>query len=106
MPDLSGGWETLLGAGAAGTLMAVWQIITNWRESSWRRADSAVNDLERWRRDADDAREWEAAQHQWWMERAGELEYQILTRLGPDALPPKQPYPQRRSTERTEAVKP
>lgn len=95
MSDLPAGWEALLGAGAAGTLAALYRAFKDWRESSWHRADSAVNDLERWRRNADESREWEALQHQWWRDRAGELEYLIIAHLGRDALPPLQPYPER-----------
>lgn len=42
----------------------------------------AVADLERWRQASDDAREWEAANGQYWRQRAGGLEHVIRTQLG------------------------
>jgi hypothetical protein len=85
----------VLGAGGVGFVYACAKVITAWREGTWRRKDSAVADLEKWRRDADDAREWEAVQHEWWRQWAGRLEYTVTSQLGHGALPPKDPYPQR-----------
>src|SRR5512143_1923084 len=106
MPDTQ--WlDVILTAGTAAVITASYQAIKNWRESSWKHSNSAVNDLEHWRRDADDAREWEAAQHLWWQERAAELEYIITSKCGPDLLPPKRPYPERPvRDERGRAVQP
>jgi hypothetical protein len=85
----------ILGAGGIGFVYAMAKVFTAWREGTWRRNDSAVADLEKWRRDANDEREWEALQHQWWRGWAGRLEYRITSRLGPEALPEKEPYPTR-----------
>lgn len=85
--------NVLFGAGAAGTIGALYKGIKEFREGSWRRKDSAVADLERWRRQADDAREWEALQHQWWRDYAGRLVFVITSVLGPEKLPKKPPYP-------------
>jgi hypothetical protein len=89
----------LFSAGGVAFLTACYRAFRDWREGTWKRRDSAVADLEKWRRDADDAREWEALQHQWWRGRAGRLEYVILTNLGQDALPEKEPYPTRPVSE-------
>jgi hypothetical protein len=83
----------VLGAGGVGFLYACAKVFNSWREGTWRRNDTAVADLERWRATSDDAREWEALQHQWWRQWAGRLEYKITSTLGPEALPPKEPYP-------------
>jgi len=83
----------ILGGGFVATIGAVYKGLKEYREGSWRRKDSAVADLERWRKQSDDAREWEAVQHQWWRSWAGRLEYKITSTLGPEALPTKEPYP-------------
>lgn len=88
-------WITaLVGAGAAGTVAALYRGIKDYREGSWRRSDSAVADLERWRQQSDDAREWEALQHLWWRDYAGRLVFIIITKLGAEELPVKEPYPE------------
>ncbi len=88
--------NALLGAGGAAFLAAAYKGIKDYREGTWRRQDGAVADLEKWRRAADDAREWEAVQHQWWRGRAGTLEHVIRTSLGAEQLPPREePYPVR-----------
>lgn len=100
MPDAaaSSGWlDILLGAGGAGTIYAAYKSIKDWRESTWKHSGTAISDLERWRRNADESREWEAAQHQWWRDRAAELEYLLITHLGTEMLPEKPPYPERPS---------
>lgn len=83
----------VLGAGGVGFLFAVAKVVTAWREGTWKRNDTAVADLERWRADANDEREWEALQHQWWRQWAGRLEYKIVSTLGHKALPEREPYP-------------
>jgi hypothetical protein len=88
-------WNLLLGGGAVAFVTGLYKVWKDVREGTWRRQDTAIADLEKWRRDADDAREWEALQHQWWRNRAGRLEYIILTLLGPDKLPKSEPYPVR-----------
>ena len=85
----------LLGAGGIAFLTAVYKGIKDYREGTWKRRDGMVADLDKWREAADDAREWEAMQHQWWRDFAGRCVYVITTKLGPDALPPKEPYPVR-----------
>lgn len=92
----------LLGAGFAGFLTAVYRVVKDWRQGTWRRQDTAIADLEKWRRDADDAREWAEAQHQWWRQRAGRLEYVIMVNLGPDYVVPPEPYPVRPDPDRKE----
>lgn len=89
----------LLGAGGVAFIAAVYKVVKDWREGTWRRQDDAVADLERWRSAADDAREWEAVQHQWWRAWAGRLEYVILTRLGSSELPRREPYPTKPNTK-------
>jgi hypothetical protein len=89
--------NVILGAGGVGIIGAGYKAVKDWRESTWQHGGSAMSDLERWRRNADESREWEAAQHQWWRDRAAELEYVLIARLGPEALPEKPPYPQRPS---------
>jgi hypothetical protein len=89
----------VLGAGGVGFVYACAKVFTAWREGTWRRNDSAVADLEKWRKTADDAREWEAAQHAWWRQWAGRLEYTVTSRLGFEALPPKDQYPRRPEEE-------
>lgn len=83
----------LLGAGGMAFIASLYKVIKDFREGTWRRHDTAVADLERWRKSADNAREWAEVQHQWWRERAGRLEYVILTKLGASELPTKEPYP-------------
>jgi hypothetical protein len=90
----------VLGAGGVAFLYAVGKVVKDYREGSWRRNDTAVADLEKWRRDADDAREWCESQHQWWRSWAGRLEWVILTRLGPNALPKRDEYPVKPDTNR------
>lgn len=83
----------VLGAGGVTFFIACAKVFTAWREGTWKRNDSAVADLERWRKDSDREREWEAAQHSWWRQWAGRLEYKITSTMGYEALPPKEPYP-------------
>lgn len=85
----------LLGAGGVAFVAACYKVVKDYREGTWRRQDTAVADLERWRAAADDAREWAELQHQWWRYRAGRLEYVIMVNLGPDYIPPPEPYPVR-----------
>jgi hypothetical protein len=82
-------------AGGAAFIAAGWKAIKEWQDGSWTRREKAISDLERWRRESDDTREWEAVQHQWWRGWAGRLEYVILQRLGESALPQRPPYPVR-----------
>jgi hypothetical protein len=82
-------------AGGIAFLTAVTHAIKEWRDGSWTRREKAISDLERWRRDSDDAREWEAIQHQWWRTWAGRLEYVILQQLGEKALPTRPAYPEK-----------
>lgn len=85
----------LLGAGGIAFVAGIYKVVKDYREGTWLRQDHAVADLERWRAKADDSREWEAAQHAWWRYWAGRLEYVILTKLGAESLPEKEPYPAR-----------
>jgi len=89
----------LLGGGLVGTIAALYKGLESFRQGSWNRKDSAVADLERWRRQADDVREWESLQHQWWRDYAGRLVFIIVSKLGHEYLPPKEPYPQHPATE-------
>ena len=90
----------LLGAGGAGFLAAAYKGIKDFREGSWRRQDGAVADLERWRRTADDAREWETTMGEYWHARAGDLEHIIRTGMGAEAVPPSKPLPVRQKEKR------
>lgn len=87
--------NAFLGGGLVAFIAALYKVVEGWREGTWRRQDHAYADLEKWRKDADDAREWEALQHQWWRQRAGRLEWVILVNLGPEKVPPAEPYPTR-----------
>ena len=92
--------NALLGAGGLGFVAAVYKGIKDYREGTWRRRDGAVADLEKWRKSADAARrradedrDWEALQGQYWFARSGDLERVIRVHLGPEHLPTKEPFP-------------
>ena len=82
---LGGGGAVVIGAVFTGVKAIMAGSRTNVRE--------AISDLEKWRHDSDDAREWEAIQHLWWRDWAGKLAYALTTRAGAEALPSKEPYP-------------
>lgn len=81
--------------GGAAFFAAIYRAFKDHRAGSWTRREQAIADLERWRKDSDDSREWEAVQHQWWRSWAGNLEHRILVKLGPEELPTRPPYPTR-----------
>lgn len=83
----------VLGAGGVAFMTLATRFFIEWREGTWKHQDTAIDDLEKWRSDADDAREWAEIQHQWWRARAGRLEWVILVKLGPDYVPKAEPYP-------------
>lgn len=84
-----------LGGGLVAAIAAAFKGIQALKAGSHSKEREAIQDLEKWRSDSDDAREWEAAQHQWWRDWAGRLAYVILTHLGQGAMPEKEPYPER-----------
>lgn len=87
--------NALLGAGGVGFIAAAYKGVKDYRKGTWQRQDGAIADLEKWRKSADDAREWEQLQGEYWHNWAGTLEHVVRTELGPEALPVKEPYPVR-----------
>lgn len=94
-----------LGAGGAGAITAGYKALKDFRDSSGKRSDGAVADLEKWRRNSDNARErsearadYEAGMGRYWRDWAGTLEHVIRTSLPPEALPVQPPMPLPRPT--------
>lgn len=87
----------LLGAGGLAFLTAIGAAIKFVYDGVSRREDKIETQTRRWQRDTVNRATWEAKQHDWWRERAGDLEHVIRTHeaLGPSALPEKRPYPKR-----------
>ena len=85
----------ILGGGAVTTIGALVKGVQAIKAGSRTNVRDAIGDLEKWREDSDDVREWEAAQHQWWRDWAWKLSYALTTRNGPESLPLKEPYPTR-----------
>lgn len=87
----------LLGAGGLLFLTAIGGAIKWVYDGVNRREDKVETQTRNWQRATVDRATWEAKQHDWWRERAGDLEHVIRTHesLGPAALPDKRPYPKR-----------
>lgn len=88
----------VLGAGGIGFLKFLFDGINNWRAGSSKKKSDAMQDLERWRSDANDSREWAESKEQWWRDRAGQMQY-ALTSHGiaipePTSAFPVKPQPQ------------
>lgn len=87
----------LFGGAGIAFLTGLYKMFKDYRESRDKRRSSTLNDLERWRRKTDDAREWSEAQLSWYRDWSGRLEYE-LSRQGL-SLPEKTPYPVRPPVE-------
>ena len=92
----------LLSGGGVAAIVAAAKAIKEFRQGSRKFQTDAVADLEKWRRDSDDAREAEAARADWealmgryWRDWAGTCEHQIRVGQGSDALPTQPPLPVR-----------
>jgi len=89
--------QVFLGAGGLAFLGAIGAAIKWVASGVSRREDKVETQTRRWQRETVDRATWEAKQHDWWRERAGDLEHVIRSHesLGPSALPEKRPYPKR-----------
>jgi hypothetical protein len=89
--------QLLLGAGGVAFLAAIGGAIKWIADGASRREDKVETQTRRWQRETVNRATWEAKQHDWWRERAGELEHIIRSHpaLGPSELPEKRPYPKR-----------
>jgi hypothetical protein len=89
-PDLL---NTILGAGGLAFLLALGQAIRWIIERVSAREDKVEAKTRRYEKETVRRLTWEAKQHDWWRNRAAQCEYVITSRLGPEALPEKRPYP-------------
>jgi len=95
----------LLSGGGVAAIVAGAKAVREFRQGSRKFATDAVADLERWRRDSDDAREaetaraeWEALMGRYWRNWSGTLEHAIRAGTGVD-LPVQPPLPSRQVTK-------
>ena len=89
--------QLLLGAGGLAFVGALWKAIREWREGSWKRRDSAVADLERWRDDNDRMRRKAEEREDEWRGYAGDCEN--LLRINGIPIPPSKPVYKRRDPD-------
>jgi hypothetical protein len=93
-PESSGNLLYVLfgGAGLA-FLSGVYRLVKDYQTARDKKKSNTLNDLDRWRRRTDDAREWSDIQLSWYRDWSGRLEYELTRRGFP--LPEKAPYPVR-----------
>lgn len=96
-PTTTNALQLLLGAGGLAFMSALWKATREWREGSWKRRDSAVADLERWRDDNDRKRREAEEREDWWRAYAGDCEN--LLRINGIPIPLSKPVFKRRDPD-------
>lgn len=100
MSTLTGILIAVFSVGGAATVTALSKGITGWRAGAARTEARAIQNIEKYRIEADErARQAEhrgSYQHdlaEYWRDRAGNAEYKIRTEWGADQIPPPGPLP-------------
>lgn len=89
----------VLSAGAAAMLTAIVQSYRSLREGSKADEKDAFITLDEQRTSESHRRERAEVERDYWHRRAATLEYELITKLGPSALPEAEPWPQENDTD-------
>lgn len=79
--------------GVAGGLLVLFWGVNLYRKTTHTRERDVIRDRNDWQEGLVRRAEWAEAQLDWWRGWAGQLEYAVRSRLGPEAMPKKDPYP-------------
>ena len=95
-------WKLILGGTGAAFLTMLGAAVKYLREGAKAKEIDAKKQIKDWNESVVRRAKWEAAQHDWWRNWAGRLEYVITSKLGEAQLPKRRPYPAEPGTNEPE----